>query len=581
MPISPSSLNGYEFNSAAERKIYELAAESGYFNNSERYLFHSLNMAHTGDKKIKSEIDFVYLDGECILFFEIKGGAVKFNSLMNEWWVLGGTEKGDPFKQAYQTLFITRDKLLPDLFKNRSVSSRLVFGIGVLFPECLKPDEFTKRTSESMEFDPELIFDYNDYKSKNGLIHYITHVKKYWSEHPQFVNRPGISHKEVIAISKFFRQDLHFKLPVSDLLREGDNEINRLTGMQMYVLDNLEFNPGKGGIILGGPGTGKTILAIELLKRIQASGKCVLLVCYNKNLAEHLNKRVSSMGWDGSFEIHHLHSLYRNPEYLNSNLEFNAMNDEFWKRDLPLFFKSNLTEARKEYFDYIIIDEGQDILNEFHFEALGKLLKGDMESGNWTVFMDKEFQNLYNEDAEEYYEYMRNVYPCFVTLLNLNCRNTLSTVKRASVETGFPEMPCLRTDQTWNSEIKFYSSGINLKNAINDMIIRMENEGIEKKDITVLCTEKAQMNDLIQSSPNRYAESAFFVQGKINLSTIHAYKGLENKFILICGPENYDPSNRNQMSLIFIANTRATAQSVFFLNKRFEQIIVNRIVNIT
>src|SRR5688572_13437658 len=199
MPISPNSLNGYDFNSNAEKNIYSAAKESGYFDNTERYLFHSLKIVKTGGKKVKAEIDFVYLDNEFLLFLEVKGGEVKFDSLKNEWWVMGGTEKGDPFDQAYKGLFQTRDNLLPDLFKSKSVSERLIFGIGVLFPECLKPNEFKKSTVGQMEFDPALIYDYNDHKQK-GLINYIKKIKQYWAAHPQFANRTGLSSKEVSTI---------------------------------------------------------------------------------------------------------------------------------------------------------------------------------------------------------------------------------------------------------------------------------------------------------------------------------------------------------------------------------------------
>jgi hypothetical protein len=107
----------------------------------------------------------------------------------------------------------------------------------------------------------------------------------------------------------------------------------------------------------------------------------------------------------------------------------------------------------------------------------------------------------------------------------------------------------------------------------------MEKEGIDRKDITVLCLEKQQVVDILESNPEKYFEGAFPAPGKINVATVHSFKGLENKFILICGPYNYDTNNTIQMSLIYIANTRATAQSVFFINKRFEKIIVERITN--
>ena len=579
MPISPSSLNGYSFNSEAEKKVYIEANYSGYFNNSDKYLFHSLNIVKTGNNRVKAEIDFVYLDNECILFLEVKGGNIKFDSSKNEWWVLGGTERGDPFSQAYSGLFQTRDVLLPNLFKGRTIPWRLTYGIGVLFPDCIKPVEFSKYTNGQMEYDPELIYDYTDHK-KNGLILFIKKLKKYWADHPQFANRIGISNKEVSTISKYFRQDLHFTLPVSDLLKKADIETMRFTGMQMYILDNLKLNPGKGGVIMGGPGTGKTILALELLKRKLEEGKKVLFICYNKNLAEHLLIQCKNFHYEGEYEIHNIHQMYMDENFIQGNIGPIIESKTYWTQDLPLLFVRNINENKKQYFDYIIIDEGQDILNEYHFDALGTLLKGGLESGNWAVFMDKDYQNIYNPDVEEYYSYLRDVYPCFVNLLQLNCRNTMSTIKRASIQTGFPEMTCLRTDETWKSEIKFYSSDIDLKNRINDTIIKMENDGIERKYITILCSERAQLEEIINSNRNKYAESAFEVNEKINVSTIHSYKGLENQFILICGPKNFDPNDKNQMSLVFIANTRATAQSIFFLDRRFEQIIINRITEI-
>ena len=579
MPISPSSLNGYSFNSEAEKKVYIEANNSGYFNNSDKYLFHSLNIVKTGNNRLKAEIDFVYLDNECILFLEVKGGNIKFDSSKNEWWVMGGTERGDPFSQAYSGLFQTRDVLLPNLFKSRTIPGRLTYGIGVLFPDCIKPAEFSKYSNGQMEYDPELIYDYTDHK-KNGLILFIKKLKKYWADHPQFANRIGISNKEVSTISKYFRQDLHFTLPVSDLLKKADIETMRFTGMQMYILDNLKLNPCKGGVIMGGPGTGKTIMALELLKRKLEESKKVLFICYNKNLAEHLLIQCKNFHYEGEYEIHNIHQMYMDENFIQGNIGPIIESKTYWAQDLPLLFVRNINENKKQHFDYIIIDEGQDLLNEYHFDALGTLLKGGLESGNWAVFMDKDYQNIYNLDVEEYYSYLRDVYPCFVNLLQLNCRNTISTIKRASIQTGFPEMTCLRTDETWKSEIKFYASDVDLKNRINDTIIKMENDGIERKYITILCSERAQLEEIINSNRNRYAESAFEVNEKINVSTIHSYKGLENKFILICGPKNFDPNDKNQMSLIFIANTRATAQSIFFLDKRFEQIIINRISEI-
>lgn len=365
------------------------------------------------------------------------------------------------------------------------------------------------------------------------------------------------------------------------MLKKDKEEADRLTAMQMYVLENLSYNLGKGGIIMGGAGTGKTILALELLKKKVREGLNCLLVCYNKNLAEYLRKKSQYSIADGQYEVSHLHGIYHDRNYISVPSETSADDREYWSQNLPLHFVRHLSENRKAYFDYIIIDEGQDILNEYHFEALGKLLKGGLESGNWALYMDKDFQNIYNESTDEYFIYLREVYPCFINMLQVNCRNTESAVKRASVLSGFPLMPCLRVSQSWNSTINFYSSRIDLRNRITDLIMDMEKDGISRKDITILCAEREQLNYLIQSDPDRYRESAFEVPGKISICTIHAYKGLENRFVIICGPADYNPSDRRQMSLIYIAGTRATTRSISFIDIKYKSIVENRIAEMT
>jgi superfamily I DNA/RNA helicase len=100
---------------------------------------------------------------------------------------------------------------------------------------------------------------------------------------------------------------------------------------------------------------------------------------------------------------------------------------------------------------------------------------------------------------------------------------------------------------------------------------------VARKYITILCFTKEQINSFIAANPKKYVEGAFEVEGFINISTIHSYKGLENQFIIICGPREYIPEDKKQMSLIYIANTRATSQSIFFINSRFVHVIVDRI----
>ena len=137
-------------------------------------------------------------------------------------------------------------------------------------------------------------------------------------------------------------------------------------------------------------------------------------------------------------------------------------------------------------------------------------------------------------------------------------------------------MECLRVSQSWSSEIRYYNPGQDFLNQMITTLHKLEDDGIKRENITLLCMDNSQIGLIKAAATDLFRESPFATAGKINLCTIHSYKGLENGFIVIAGPEHYDPHNRSQMSLIFIANTRATAQSIFFLDRRFKTIIEDR-----
>jgi hypothetical protein len=561
MSISPASSNGIIFGSNAEKKIYEMAQQSGYFNTSLKNLYYSLRLSQTGNKKLSGEIDFLYIDDKFIIFLEVKGGEIKYDSLNNQWWVMGGTKQQDPFKQVCGSLFQVRDILLPELFNTKAISNRLIFGYGLLFPECIKPNI----TSSTIEYSMDTIFDFTDFNRKNGLVLYIENLKKYWLNSEKYQNGIyGISSKELSTITSYFRRDLHFRLPSTEIIKNQSDEISRLTSAQMYALDNFKLNIGKGGIVSGGPGTGKTLLAIELLKRKIEEQNKVLFLCFNKNLADVLNERLLNSSNNESFKITHIHGLYEeiNPNELR-NTE-NYMHD-FWNYLLPLKIKDTLKSLEFDKYDFVIIDEGQDLLNEYHFDVINELLKDGFESGNWAMFLDHDFQNIYNPGAIEYFDFFKSIYPCYITKLFLNCRNTKSIVRLAAKQTGFAEMPCFRELDSWRSAIKkFTVSDQDLMNSLNQTIAnKINDDKIDPGKIAILCFTNEQKQQVLNANSKI---SNYSVQKKncVTISTIHSYKGLENEFILIIGPELFDYNNAVQMSLLYIAYTRATVQALFF-----------------
>lgn len=575
MSISPYKANGIQFGSNAEKKIYELAQNSNYFNNTFRHLYYSLQLSRTGNKKLSGEIDFLYLDEKFMLFFEVKGGEIKYDSLNNQWWVMGGTKSQDPFRQALGSLFQVRDTLLPELFKSRSVSNRLIFGYGIIFPESIKPTPFPL-SNDSIEYPMDVVFDFSDMNSKKGLINYIEKVKLFWSETEKYKNGNfGISSRELITISTYFRRDLHFRLPVVEILKRQSQEIETFTSVQMDTLTNLDLNPGKGGIVLGGPGTGKTLLALELLKKKTEENIKVLFICYNKNLSRILNEKIKPFGLPNIYKIIHIHSLYEElcPSYMK---DINIEKTDSWHLAIPLKIKDLLQTCTYNKFDFVIIDEAQDLLSEYHFDVINELFVRGFYSGNWAMFLDQEFQNIYNPTSVDYLDFFKNTYPSFVYKLFLNCRNTKSIVRLAAKQTGFKEMLCLRESDYFTSQIKKYAlTDEDLITLLNQTISSKINEDkINPQQITILCFTNEQKRLIISKNP-KIADYGTDKSGYVEISTIHSFKGIENDYILIIGPNKFDNNDKIQMSLLYIAYTRATVQALFFTKVINQQAIEN------
>ena len=383
MPILPK--HRVEFTNNAEKEIFEKASNSDYFDTSKKYFIHSLRN-HNAKNKLVGEVDFVYLDDQFIIFLESKGGAVKYDSTNDEWWVLGGTKKGDPFFQVTNYLFYVRNKLLPKYFPDFNYHNRLIFGYGVMFPDVERKLSFTKHSKssrafrhETIEYDPEIIYSASHHSDENGLIKYIEHLKKYWKNHDKYASSRktyGIGLKGLDSIRKVFRKDLIFEIPMSNVVGSESKNIKQFTEEQFTVLDTFNLVKNRGLVVIGGPGTGKTILAKELLIRQKLESKRCAYFCYNKNLAGSIQRDLESIG-SSDIDVFHVHGFIH--DRLNEKDLLPSRSDsesDFWNRILPQQFKMWFTSLAIDKYDFIVLDEAQDVFQEDLIDSIFLCLKG-------------------------------------------------------------------------------------------------------------------------------------------------------------------------------------------------------------
>jgi len=592
MNIYPSVISKDEFHSNAEYKLYKHAIESGMFgNNSRCFLFHSVKNPTPGNFKLIGETDFIYLDRDIILFIEVKGGQVKYDSLTNKWWVMNGSKEKDPFAQAASNLFNYRDIKLPELLGGKNEVRRLVFGYCVFFPDCTKPDFFTSSKIRNIEYDPRLIIDYEDFETKT-FDRIINELTSYWKNHETYrrINPTGISVKELFKIKNFIRKDLVFEFPWTDLLKRNDEKFKRYTDdAQQQLLMMLEDNSRMGAIVKGGAGTGKTWLALEYAKRLDLAGKKVLFLCFNRNLAYYLKRQLAFLEAN-DVKVLHKDAFYNEMLKREFNLDINQLKEEwssnqhnqidsdFWNKEIPL----RITQVFKDYhctkYDFIIMDEAQDYFSEYHIDAISCFLIGGFESGKFMICMDNETQDFFLENNPEFEDYFRSVFPSYVSRLKKNCRNPQMLSDTAYYLTGLSKQDCYFKEAVKSSELKYYSDNKDLKNKILSFVEQKKNENISFENITILCYDNRNIENIIRFKPSLFCkitEHNLFSQNKIMISTAQSFKGLENQFILFVGPASYVSDSEIQKKIIFNAFTRARYQFVYLIDEKYKSIVDN------
>ncbi|MGY1653305.1 NERD domain-containing protein [Geodermatophilus sp. SYSU D01119] len=177
-------------------------------------------------------------------------------------------------------------------------------------------------------------------------------------------------------------------------LRERGARVEHLTGEQARVLDQLALN--RRVEVRGGPGSGKTWLALEKARRLAEDGQRVALLCYSRGLAEYLRRRADELparqrpAYVGTF--HGLGTLW--------GLTPGAGDDDrfFWDEVLPaLMADAAALLPDDERFDAVVVDEAQDFGSNWWTTVTAALR--DPDQAPLYMFTDGD-QQVFHRDGE-------------------------------------------------------------------------------------------------------------------------------------------------------------------------------------
>jgi len=531
-----------------ERLVFDWLSK----NNIPGTAYYSLHQKNHKYKLI-SEVDFLYVCDRGFICFEVKGGQEIYRKDRN-WHSVNrkgvDNEIKNPFEQAMGCQYALKS-YINDVYGTYSKQSDYLVGYAVIFPEC-------KFTGEGNDLVTDVVFDcrYNI----DEFPKYINRVFDYWEEQEKYKHNKypyKLNRSELNQVNDLLRGDFQVVPSMHLELQNINEKMIELTDDQYELLDIAYDN--NSVIIQGGAGTGKSLLAMEMVRRYAAMGKKTLYLCYNNNMASYAR---ASIVCDDLITVSTLHALLM--RFLDGR--------ELYKMPLTELSKTYLSNSdNKNMYDAIVIDEGQDLFKVEIIDVLNALLVNGLKKSNWVFFMDQN-QNIFNNDDSYEFtmEYLRELYGPVMYHLKTNCRNTEQIARRTAALTLIPPARYLRLTGP-KVNIKRYKDDRDFLKEFKQELNSMLSCGITPSDIIVLSKRKL-MNSLLSGVKElcnlKVVETPDINSihtNCLNFFTIQSFKGLESKVVFLIDIDGFKTLEDRQLN--YVGMSRAKLQLYLFFKE--------------
>lgn len=537
-----------------EKRIFRRLAEI----EGDWVSIHSLDVAPSNHNK-RTEIDFLVIIPDVgLLCIEVKSHEnISFDG--RQW--SPQTIVRSPFKQAQDA----KHALVRRFKKIRQIpeGGRLPFPIGQVCIFTASPFDATGRIG----INPSELIDSRQLESLATWHELRDKLKRCLlsslrNEHIHPLSTP-LTAVEIDQILKECIPIQTRKAQSAEELAAADRDLrSMLREQQRPVLRLAELNHRL--FVTGPAGTGKTLIAVEMAKRIAEGGKRVGLFCFNKLLGE----------WLG-IQLHAHPNIVVGTAYgtlsrmtgvpINGSM---ASEPHYWNTDLPEAFQERMTSpdfAEDYSVDVLIIDEAQDLIpRSMLWECLMLLLHGGERNGTWLVFGDFSNQSITESHglAERVEFLMSSARPAHWELRE-NCRN-LSLIGRTAeyllgIETSIYEGYMRAGEDPEFRKYLSYSSTEEQEQLINQEIAALTAQGFKPDEMILLsfCAEENCIARRMERSGQNFSPVARSRPGCVCYASINAFKGMERQVVIITDVDRLYEL-RHERPRLFVGATRAT-----------------------
>lgn len=512
----------------------------------------------------EGEADFIITHPQMgILIMEVKGGTIHYDASMDRWYtrpILGGNPielKYSPLDQASRS-----HRNLLDQLKKRMNDPLLRLNVGhiVCFPDTFVPTDQRIKS----DLPREAMLDSEDITNIEKSIPRV--FRNYFGKNLE----SGAPGDEVLqVVEALFANSFELSTPLGIKIERQDEKLIELTEQQFRLLSFL--GDRKKAAIKGCAGSGKTMLAVHKAQRFAKAGMRVLLVCFNKALAEDLSIRLKGTN---NLEVFHFHGLCM---FAARQTGFNL---PAHTPDNPSYFTTLLPQALMhassrigQIYDAIVVDEGQDFI-ENYWIALSGLLKDD---GYLYIFYDDN-QNLY-EGTMNFAGLINE--PAFP--LTINCRNTrLIHQKVIQFHNQPQELDCPGPDGQ-SPEMISYKDDAEQRRLASSVLSRLvDQERIDCEDIVILTprgSERTIFRPGTKLGNFTLTESRSNKPYSVQVSTVHGFKGLERRVVILTEIDEKSPHKLD--IVLYVGCSRARTHLVVLYNATTPPEIIERLTKTT
>jgi hypothetical protein len=496
-------------DSAAERRLYEAFLEQ---LDDVYVVYHSVDwvLAGRGGPE-EGEADFVVAHPELgLLVLEAKGGGIDYDPSTRRWTQTGhdGTHHldEDPFHQAKDEMHSLVRILEAQPGWRRWMPS---YGFGVLFPD----GRYEQPAHPGAP--AEVAIDRDDLPR---LADRVVEVMRYWLRAGR---RFGAEGMDALGLALGYRVEI--RVPLRLRFDEEDKKIVELTDDQAWV---LAFVANRTRAAVTGPaGSGKTLLALQIAKRLAAKGQRTLLTCFNKRLGEHLRGSAAGIAGLDVSNFHHLCSELAKEAGLAMPKETVEPGSPYFEHELPDLL-ADATRRLGPRYDAIVVDEAQDF-RSWWWPALLSLHR-EPDDGPLFVFADDN-QNLYGGGELPIDDELR------IGPIAQNLRNTKEIAEFVSVFYEGKEKPTVKGPAGRPVEILGYDDDEGLARLLGTVLRNLvEEEQVPMEDIAVLTPSGSGKSRLrARAEVGGYRLSETVEPGTVLATSIHAFKGLERPVVIV------------------------------------------------